>query len=548
VTEITPQGEPLGSYYDPANASAGQNDLVFALQKQLLLRLPMLVFINDVANERVLFSSNMETTLGIPDDPSARTTAFLSCIPDDHRDRVHRLCDEAAVKGEDIVIEFPFIRPDNGRRIIIREHLITFLDKNGKPSLQQGFMIDVTDQRQLEERMREMERMEALGRMAGGIVHDFNTVLAIVSGFVEGLDESKDAETQKTVAGIKEAIDRGSRMTEQLLTFTRRQVATAATCCIDEVMEESHGFFESAVRGKKRKYPISLEIEFNCTRPACVPVSDAQMMRVLVNLMVNAREAIPDERPGKVRIRCTDAILGDGRAAVSVIVDDNGTGVQEEMRPHLFEPFFTTKEAGSGLGLATVWGVINGAGGSVAIGSNDLGGCSMQFILPRIEVPKAEPLRPANEPTAAGMPVVLQRPASSEGCAERLVLVVDDEPSLRMLIGGYLKAHGWKSVEAGSGEEAIALIEDGLRPCCAVSDVVMPGMSGVTLVRALRQRLPDLGVLVISAYPDSDGLRELMAEPKVAFLEKPFAAARLVGALDALDAKDGGLRTSRSGL
>lgn len=490
----------------PALLSSGDTELLY---RALVEELPAFTYVNDFASKTCLFASEQaEMILGL--DPAkmiAGEVHFTDHIEASHRADVMRRTDEATAKGEDIVIEYPFRRPD-GQLVWIREYLMNILGPDGRPALQEGFMINVTETRKMQARLAEVQRLEALGRMAGGIVHDFNTILAIVKGSAELINKQPDDQTTILAAAseIERAADRASLLTQQLLAFSRKKVTAAATCNIVKIVADNLSIFRAAA-GEQIAVRLKLPEE-----EICIPLGEAQAVQVLINLVVNGREAI-GTRPGVIAVECSKT--ADGRAEIRVC--DSGHGVDDEVREKMFEPFFSTKEEGTGLGLATVWGVITGAEGEIAVERcEELGGVCFRLTLPLAEPPAAlEPAAAIDKPTVA----TVDKPVA---------LIVDDEPALRMIVEGFLRPEGWEVHSASDASSALDLIDQGLRPTLLITDVVMRGMTGTDLARKLRESHPDLPVLLISAYPGSDDIQQMLRMPGVRFLEKPFEVEELL--------------------
>ncbi|MBR9988467.1 MAG: PAS domain S-box protein [Gemmatimonadetes bacterium] len=378
-------------------------------------------------------------------------------------------------------------------------------------------MIDSTVHRSLEEQLHHSQRLEAVGRLAGGIAHDFNNLLTAIRGYTDLLGDrlTDDTRAHADVLEIRRAVERAARLTRQLLAFSRRQVVRPAATELGSVIRELQQMLRRLI---PEEIPLSTEIADD----AWVFADPGQIEQVVVNLVVNARDAAP--RTGiTIVVDLVDIPDDDPDATgvapgpnVRLTIADDGTGIDPEILPHIFEPFFTTKDMGqgTGLGLATVYGIVQDAGGQIVVASSPEAGTTMRVYLPRIERPVQKPARV--------QPRTLESPQGTE-----LVLLVEDEPAVRALAERVLMRQGYHVLSAGNGVEAIELVRSTHGPIdLLVTDVVMPEMGGVELAKQLLEMRPDLRVLFISGYaadavPTTDG-----SGRQLYFLEKPFSPAR----------------------
>jgi CheY-like chemotaxis protein len=359
--------------------------------------------------------------------------------------------------------------------------------------------------------------MEAVGRLAGGVAHEFNNLLTAIVGHGELLSGAvgDDPELRPHVDGIREAARRGANLTQRLLAFGRRQIARPIRLDRYQAVGRRRRLLQRTI-GEQIALDIALEAD-----PAIVEADLSQIEQVIVNLALNARDAMPEG--GSLRLatsnRTLDATEGpdSGLAAGQYVVlgvEDTGIGIDEEIRDLIFEPFFTTKagDGGTGLGLAAVHGIVTRSGGSVQVRSSPGSGTTFEVSWPIAGPP--EP-RPAAEP------------ATSE---TDVILVVDDDPGVRSLASKVLAGQGYLTLEAADGEEAFALFsQQAGRVGVLVSDVVMPGLQGPELAARLRGVDPDLKVVLMSGYTEasSDSVGSML-EPGMRFLQKPFSPADLV--------------------
>jgi len=375
---------------------------------------------------------------------------------------------------------------------------------------------DVTEQRRLEEQLEQARRMEAVGRLAGGVAHDFNNLLTVITGYAGVLRAMTDGPSPE-LEEIERAARRATELTGQLLAFSRQRSANPVPLDLRSVIAGIMPMLDRLI-GEH----ISVEVvEEGPLAP--VMADQGQIEQVIVNLATNARDAMPD---GGTLTMQTQMVDLDGPHAC-LVVTDSGTGIDPAIAEHVFEPFFTTKEQGrgTGLGLATVHGIVAQAGGRVHVYSEPGLGATFKVYLPAVEG------------SAATLPEARPAPDRTEG-SETILLCEDEEP-LRFMIARILGDAGYEVLSAGGGEEALRIAADRDEPVDAlVTDVIMPGLSGPEVAERLAEtgRLP---TLFLSGYT-ADALRDRAhLPPGSAFLEKPFAPDDLLQALRALlDAHD----------
>jgi len=382
-------------------------------------------------------------------------------------------------------------------------------------------LLDVTQKKALEDQLRQSQKMEAIGRLAGGVAHDFNNLLTVISGYGEMLLSSNPRGTPNR-EGLEEIVAAGERagaLTRQLLAFSRKQVLAP------EVLD-----LNQSVAGMDRmlRRLIGEDIDL-VTVPSAelyrVTADPGQIEQVIMNLAVNARDAIP--RNGKLTIETANVELDDARARdvqlapgayAMIAVTDNGIGMSAETQSHLFEPFFTTKGAGrgTGLGLATVHGIVRQSGGSVAVYSELGKGTTFKIYLPSCELPVSSTRLPSSVSGIA----VANRSIS--------VLLVEDDDRLRVLTRTILESLGYEVRAAARAEEALEIAAKLGAPIdLLVTDVVMPEVGGPELARRLTTQMPGIKVLFVSGYSDEAIVRHGVIESGTAFLQKPFTRASL---------------------
>jgi len=378
---------------------------------------------------------------------------------------------------------------------------------------------DITDRRVLEDQFRQAQKMEAVGRLAGGVAHDFNNLLMVISGYAEvmlsGL-EPDHALREKALA-IQQASDRATTLTRQLLAFSRKQLLELKVVDVNAIVQDMERLLRPLI-GENVEFSTALAPDAAHTR------ADAgQLEQVLMNLVVNAKDAMPGG--GKLTIETQNIVMNESHRRgqtfirpgdyVRLSVSDTGMGMDKETQSRIFEPFFTTKEKGkgTGLGLSTVYGIVKQSGGYVMVQSEEHRGSTFQIYLPR-----AEGVAEKHAPPVA---------AAALGGTETLLLV-EDEESVRQLVRDTLTAKGYRVVEAENGEAGMAAAarHDG-RIDLVITDVVMPGISGRELVQKLAQIRPDAKVLYLSGYTKDAIISEGTIERGAAFLQKPFTLQTL---------------------
>jgi PAS domain S-box-containing protein len=378
---------------------------------------------------------------------------------------------------------------------------------------------DITDRRQLEEQFRQAQKMEAVGRLAGGVAHDFNNLLMVINGYTEVLLEelkSGSAMYQK-VQSIQQAADRAATLTRQLLAFSRKQLLELKVVDVNSVIGDMERLLRPLI-GENISLVTRLSPDAGRTR------ADAgQLEQVIMNLVVNAKDAMPEG--GKIIVQSSEVtvrqnfrehrFIQPGRYVV-ISLSDTGHGMDKETQSRIFEPFFTTKEKGkgTGLGLSTVYGIVKQSGGYVFPQSEPGAGTTFYIYLPRVE-----------EPTEEMGPAKAQENEKG-GC--ETVLLVEDEESVRELVRETLAARGYRVLEAENGETGLQIAEehgDGID--ILITDVVMPGMGGRELAKKLLHLRPALAVLYLSGYTEDTILHQGALGPGTAFLQKPFTLQNL---------------------
>jgi len=434
--------------------------------------------------------------------------------------RRERLVEEITARGS-LSTEAVWRRRD-GKTITVRASGRVVRDAAGDVAYFNALVEDITEHRLLEERLRQAQKMEAIGRLAGGVAHDFNNLLTGILGSADLLLDTlgPDGAGRDEVAEIRKAAVRAADLTRQLLAFSRQQVLATRVLDLNALVPNMEKLLKRLI-GEHIELRTALAPELGA-----VQADPGQLEQVIVNLAVNARDAMPDG--GRLTIETGNAQLDASYVEehapvrpgpyVLLAVTDTGTGMDAETKSHVFEPFFTTKDMGkgTGLGLATVYGIVKQSGGYVWVYSEPGKGTAFKIYLPRVaETAPAEPAAPRG-----AAPV-------SPGGSETILLVEDDD-TVRALTRRLLAARGHTVLLASRGDEALELAErHGGRIHLLVTDVVMPGMSGRELADQIVVRLPGIKVLFLSGYTDDAIVRHGVLEPGVAFLQKPFSADAL---------------------
>lgn len=395
-----------------------------------------------------------------------------------------------------------------------------------------GVIVDITERKRLEEELLQSQKMDSLGRLAGGVAHDFNNLLTVIRGYADVLArELADGDPRlEEVREIRRAADRATTLTRQLLALSRRQVLVPTEVDLNALVQEMEQMLRRV---------IGENITIVTVRGAdtgWVRADPGQLEQVLLNLAVNARDAMPSG--GTLTIETRRTILPAGRDDpptrgvppgdyVVFRVTDTGTGIDRETQAKIFEPFFTTKPLGegTGLGLSTVYGIVQQSSGVITVESELGAGTSFRIFLPRL----VNAAMPSTDVPAMGT----VRPANRR--RRHTVLLVEDDDGVRQLTRRVLEQFGFGALEARNGAEALELLDAGSpRIDAVVSDVVMPGMSGRELVGRLRLRRPELPVLFLSGYAGDEVSDEVRGQPHQAFLQKPFSPDALAAALEEL--------------
>ena len=389
---------------------------------------------------------------------------------------------------------------------------------------------DLTQQKALEEQLRQAQKLEAIGQLAGGIAHDFNNLLTVISGYCELIltEPNLQASTQESAQAIREAGERAIGLVRQLLGFSRRTILQPRVIDLNDAVLNA-----GKLLGRLIGADVALTTKLRSTSSR-VKVDPSQLDQVLMNLAVNARDAMP--RGGQLTIETADVLLSKGGSAphldcpegryVMLAMSDTGTGMTPDVQARIFEPFFTTKEVGkgTGLGLAMVFGIVRQSGGGIYVYSEPGHGSTFKIYLPAVDA----------QPVAAGATLPVDRLRGAE-----TILFVEDDESVRKLTVASLQGLGYRVISAPDGRAALQMaLAEARAPDLLLTDVVMPGIGGPELARRMRERFPNVKVTFTSGYTDDSVVRHGLLDSSVAFIQKPYTPASLASRVrQILDAK-----------
>jgi nitrogen-specific signal transduction histidine kinase/CheY-like chemotaxis protein len=379
---------------------------------------------------------------------------------------------------------------------------------------------DVTEQEALEGELRQAQKMESVGQLAGGVAHDFNNLLTVITGRIDfligALNITEDQEAD--LGEIKKAAERAAGLTRQLLAFSRKQLLQPRVLDLNRTLDE----FEPMLR-RLIGEDIRIEIEHG-QELGSVSADPGQLQQILMNLALNARDAMP--AGGVITFRTANETTGSGSGSppmqlgpgeyVMLEVADTGLGMDQATQARIFEPFFTTKGQGkgTGLGLSTVYGIVKQSGGGISVASSLQGGAVFRVYFPRAAgYALAEAAEHGHDTSLSGT---------------ETILLVEDDTSVRNLVERVLRSRGYEVVAAEDGGNALRLASDAdLAVDLVLTDIVMPEMSGRELVEALHTERPTLRVLYMSGYTDDEIVRRGLNDPGMSFIQKPFTAENL---------------------
>ena len=480
------------------------------------------VWSHDLRTDDVIWDDRCKAMYGLlPGEKPSFKKFFNSVDPESNAAFVHWLAGHKQRTDGDLAAEYRIKRPDGSQRWLLTRGTVT-RDAAGQPMRIDGVVMDITDKKQadasiqeLQEQYRHAQKMEAVGRLAGGVAHDFNNLLMVIQGYTEMLqDEMPAADPRKKYAEqILTASSRAAALTRQLLAFSRKQVLCPVVLNLNKVVEETSKMM-ARLMGEDIVFKLDLAPSLWATR-----ADPDQMSQVLMNLAVNSRDAMPQ---GGVLSFATKnvCVKYDGAEEhawvtagnyIALTVSDTGVGMTKEVTDHLFEPFFTTKEAGkgTGLGLATVYGIVQQSGGYVWANSEPGHGACFTIYLPATQTA-----------VSTGFTIPDQENLRGSGT----LLVVEDEASMNRTLVEFLRGRGYTVLTALSPADALTMAEEYDSSIdLLITDIVMPGMRGTELALQLGRLRPGIKAIFMSGYIDDAMVRREIAELTATFLQKPFS-------------------------
>jgi two-component system cell cycle sensor histidine kinase/response regulator CckA len=493
----------------------------------VLANAPDSIYAKDPQGRYVLNSAMNLRLLGVRSAEDVQGKTVFDIFPREIADRFDADDRHVLRTGQPVVNrEEPHLKDPHGRQRWFLTTKVPLREADGEVIGLLGISRDISDWKRLEQQLLQAQKMETVGRLAGGVAHDFNNLLTIILGSLELLRVGHRARAASHLENIETAATQAAHLTRQLLAFSRQQIVEPKIIDVNELITDARRMLSRL---------INEDIELT-TRPRPglwrVCVDPMQLMQVLVNLVVNARDAMP--HGGTLTIETSNVALAEDYIDrhshvkpgefVLLSVTDTGVGLSDMARAHLFEPFFTTKELGkgTGLGLATSYGIVKQSGGFIVPNSEQGKGATFKVYLPRA----AGESKPATAST-------LERTTAAEVAAlprgVETVLLVEDSDLLRQLATETLERHGYTVLAARDGVDALALIE---RDPCAVqlllTDVIMPKMSGRELAAHFRHRFPDVRILYMSGYASDTIVHHGMLDPDIELLQKPYTPIALI--------------------
>jgi two-component system cell cycle sensor histidine kinase/response regulator CckA len=497
------------------------------LLRNIIATIPCGVFWKDRNSVYLGCNQQVARDIGVagPERLIGRTDQALGCV----EAAVYKESDQQVMAtGHPIINVEEMQTRRNGVRATLLTSKVPLRDSSGRVVGVLGVYQDITDRKRLEAQFLQAQKMEAVGRLAGGIAHDFNNLLTVIRGNADLIlaPRASSPDPRVLIDDLRLAADRAAGLVRQLLMFSRRQPSNPEVLDLNFVVVGLVGLLRRML-GERVVVEAAL-----APNPITTRVDHSHIEQVLMNFAVNARDAMPD---GGTLTIGTSLVVEGGKPDCSHVqyarltVSDTGCGMTEEVKSRLFEPFFTTKgpDKGSGLGLATVFGIIEQADGHIEVESELGAGATFRVDLPWCDGPAVNPLDAP--PLSATLP-----PCARPGDC---VLLVEDEDAVRNLARIVLEGQGYLVTEAPDGETALTLIEPGRRFDVLVTDLTMPGIDGRELALQLRRVSPDLRVVFMSGYVPETGHLEVVAD--ASFLPKPFTPADLVRAVNKALARQG---------
>lgn len=469
-----------------------------------------LIYIHDLAGTLTSFNKAAERLTGY-----SRAEALGKDIADftapEFRSLQQEMLDRMIGGEARTTYEVVFIAK-NGARILL-EITTRLIFEMGRPISVQGVARDITRRRDLEAHLLQTQKMEAVGRLAGGVAHDFNNMLTVITGYAEWMIEQipPGSPLAEQASEVLLAANRAAALTNQLLAFSRKQIIQPVTLDLCDLVARLDPMLRRLI-GDDVELIVATSLESSLIR-----ADPGQMEQVVLNLVVNARDAMPDG--GKLTIETANINNGGGLLNayaecapgdyVMLAVGDTGCGISDEIKAHIFEPFFTTKELGkgTGLGLSTVYGIVKQEGGCIVVDSQPQAGTVFRIYLPR----------------AAGIAPLAVVPSGRGSRGTETILLVEDDASVRRTVGEMLRRLGYRVLAFPAPSQALSFVAESNEPIhLLMTDVVMPKVGGPELARQLKARRGDLKVLFMSGHAGESKVNEHLARPGSGYLQKPF--------------------------
>jgi two-component system cell cycle sensor histidine kinase/response regulator CckA len=476
------------------------------------------VFVKDYQYRLVLVNEAMSMFTGIPREGLLGKTGF-DLVSEKYAEVLHEQEAEVFQTGKEYIGEDNLPDADGNEHILMTKK--TLLKKKSGEKQIVGVVRDITEYKKLETQFMHAQKMEAIGSLAGGVAHDFNNLLTVITGYVDLLkqDHGHVDSSKRDLEQIERAVQHATSLTSQLLAFSRKQILNPRVLDLNEVISDMNPMIRRLVR-ENIEYDTILTPE-----PGPIKADPVQIQQIIMNLVVNARDAMPGG--GRLTIQTANVdidkeFVGKNSDAatgrhVLLTISDNGVGMDPETRSRIFEPFFTTKETGkgTGLGLSTVYGIVRQSGGFILVDSEYRKGTTC-----RIYLPIAEAAAECRESSKRTVPV-------TEG--KEMILVVEDETSVRILTGRILRQYGYQVLEAENGEKALDLVKNYSGDIHLIlTDAIMPGMNGKELVTRVYALRPGIKAMYVSGYTDDTIIKQGILDSSIAFLQKPFTAGDLI--------------------
>ena len=466
----------------------------------------------EVATGHVTWSDEACAIHEVPAGTTPTMAQAATVVAPEHRARVEAAFVACASGGPPVDVETQAITA-TGKRIWMRIFGHAVFDRTGALERLQGAVQDISDRRQLEEQVRQAQKMEAIGQLAGGIAHDLNNILSVILTYTEIISDDLEpgGHLRDDLDEIRRASQRAAELTRQLLAFGRQQMLQPRIVDLGAIASGLGNML-----GRLLGADVELVLRLGAVDK--VRADPGQIEQVIMNLVVNARDAMPEGGTLTVEVANTlDGAVGASGRFVMLAVSDSGDGIAPEIRDRIFEPFFTTKAMGkgTGLGLSTVHGIVTQSGGHVVLESELGHGTTFRVYLPRVDDPDEPIVEPALPLTARA--------------AGETVLVVEDDPQVRVVVGTILERSGYRVLSAHSGTDALRLAaEPDATVDLVLTDLVMPRMSGREVAQRLASLYPAAKVLFMSGYTQDAAMRVGVVDRGIAFLAKPITPDTLL--------------------